>query len=299
MGEGTLYIKEMRPGIFLLDEDHESTGYLVIGEDRALLIDTMNGHVNLKNEMEKLTDKPIDVINTHGHPDHVHGNIYFEEVYIHPGDLELANMFNYDPEFIKFCREKEREDPDYARTVQMRRKKTATKMDTEAQSRSAHSPEEDIEPYLSTFRFVKEGDEFDLGGRHLKIYENPGHTPGQILLLLPEERILFTGDSINHHLWAQFPDCPPMSKIVENLDRIMFLENEADLILHGHAHDFDDISLLRCMRDGAQEIVDGKTEKDEPYFYFGGEVRQHPFKCLPGKNYQQDDHVICYMPENI
>ena len=263
MEQGKLYIKEMRPGIFLLDEDHESTGYLVVGEKRALLIDTMNGHVNLKKEVEKLTDKPLDVVNTHGHPDHVHGNIYFEEVYIHQGDLELAEMFNHEPEFLDFCREK------------------------------------NVSPYLSKFKFVKEGDEFDLGVRHLKIYENPGHTPGQIVLLLPEERILFTGDSVNHHLWAMFPDCPPMSKIVENLDRIMFLEKEADLILHGHAHDFDDISLLRCMRDGAQEIVEGKSECDSPYFYFGGEARRHPFKCLPGKHYQQEDHVICYLPTNI
>ena len=280
MEQGKLYIKEMRPGIFLLDEDHESTGYLVVGEDRALLIDTMNGRVNLNKEVEKLTDKPLDVINTHGHPDHVHGNIYFEEVYIHPGDLKLAEEFNHEPGFFDFCLEKEKEDPDYARTVQMRREK-------------------DSIPYLSRFKFVKEGDEFDLGGRHLKIYENPGHTPGQIVLLLPEERILFTGDSVNHHLWAMFPDCPPMSEIVENLDRIMFLENEADLILHGHAHDFDDISLLRCMRNGAQEIVEGKNEFDSPYFYFGGEARQHPFKCLPGKHYQQEDHVICYLPENV
>lgn len=280
MEQGKLYIKEMRPGIFLLDEDHESTGYLVVGSERALLIDTMNGHVNLKKEVEKLTDKPVDVINTHGHPDHVHGNIYFEEVYIHPGDLKLAEEFNHEPEFIDFCREKEKEDPDYAKIVKMRREK-------------------DSIPYLSKFKFVKEGDEFDLGGRRLKIFENPGHTPGQIVILLPEERILFTGDSVNHHLWAMFPDCPPMSEIVKNLDRIMFLENEADLILHGHAHDFDDISLLRCMRNGAQEIVEGKNEFDSPYFYFGGEARQHPFKCLPGRNYQQEDHVICYLPENV
>ncbi len=254
--ENRLYIKEMRPGIFLLDEDHEATGFLVIGEKKAALIDTMSGRVNLKAEVEKLTQKPLTVINTHGHPDHIYGNIYFEEAYIHPADLELADMFFHEPEFISFCEEKQGKVP--------------------------------------PFNLLKEGDVFDLGGRHLQVYENPGHTKGQIVLLLPEERILFTGDSINHHLWMQLEGCCSMPQLVTNLDRIMFLEKEADVILHGHAHDFDDISLLRCLRNGAQEICDKKTGADRPYHYFGGEARQHPFACLPGKSYQQEDHVICY-----
>ena len=41
--EKELYIKEVRHGVFLLDEAHEATGYLVIGDERACVIDTMNG----------------------------------------------------------------------------------------------------------------------------------------------------------------------------------------------------------------------------------------------------------------
>ena len=36
-----------RPGIFLMDEAHEATGYLVVGRERACVIDTMNGYNNL------------------------------------------------------------------------------------------------------------------------------------------------------------------------------------------------------------------------------------------------------------
>ena len=138
-----------------------------------------------------------------------------------------------------------------------------------------------------------------LGGRHLEVYELPGHTPGGIVLLLPEERILFTGDSVNHHLWMQLEGCSPMDEFVKSLDRIMFLEERADRILHGHGRDFDDISLMRCLRDGAEELARGHTEHDLPYRYFGGEARQHPFACLPDRHYQQADHVICYRPENL
>ena len=133
----------------------------------------------------------------------------------------------------------------------------------------------------------------------MEVYELPGHTPGGILLLLREDRILFTGDSVNHHLWMQLDGCLPMSGFLQKLDRIMFLEDQADLILHGHARDFDDISLLRCLRNGVEELCRGQTDQDQPYHYFGGEARQHPFRCLPDRKYQQEDHVICYSPDGL
>ena len=257
--EKDLFIKEVHPGIFLMDEAHEATGYLVVGKEKACVIDTMNGYNDLGEVVRKITDKPVIVINTHGHPDHIFGNIYFDHAYLHPADLPLARSFVEEPEFVRFCDEKHLKMP--------------------------------------PFREVHEGDVFDLGDRHLEVSELPGHTPGGIVLLLREDRILFTGDSINHHLWMQLDGCAPLDEFVKSLDRILFLENEADRILHGHASDFDDISLMRCLRNGAEELSKGQTEQDTPYHYFGGEARQHPFTCLPDRQYQQKDHVICYRKE--
>ena len=254
-----LYIREMCPGIFLMDEAHEATGYLVVGNEKACVIDTMNGYNDLNKAVREITDKPVTVINTHGHPDHIFGNIYFDHGYLHPADRGLAAMFAEEPEFVRACGEHGFSMP--------------------------------------PFRDTREGDVFDLGGRHLEVYELPGHTPGGIVLLLPEDRILFTGDGINHHLWMQLEGCTTMDTLVKNLDRIMFLEKKADRILHGHANDFDDISLMRCLRNGAEELAEGKTEHDLPYHYFGGEVCQHPFTCLPDRHYQSEEHVICYDPE--
>ena len=115
------------------------------------------------------------------------------------------------------------------------------------------------------------------------------------MLLFKEDRVLFTGDSINHHLWMQLPECSDMKTFAENLERVMFLENEADVILHGHAKDYDDISLMRAIYTGAKEICEGRTQDDKPYKWFGGEDLQHPFKVPEDKHFQQSDHVICYM----
>ena len=79
----------------------------------------------------------------------------------------------------------------------------------------------------------------------------------------------------------------------------MLLRDRADIILHGHAHDPDDISLLACLRRGVEEICEGKTDRDLPYNWFGGTDLQHPFACDPDKQYQQADHVICYRKANI
>ena len=157
--EKQLYIREMAPGIFLMDEAREATGYLVIGEERACVIDTMNGYNDLQQAVRQITDKPLTVVNTHGHPDHIFGNVYFDRAYLHPADLPLVRTFTENPEFVRHCRENNLRMPPFSE--------------------------------------VHEGDVFDLGGRHLDIYELPGHTPGGILLLLREDRILFTGDSVS------------------------------------------------------------------------------------------------------
>lgn len=261
--EAKLFVKELRPGIYLMDEGHLASGYIVVGEDKVAVIDTMNGLNDLKAAVRKITDKPIVLINTHGHPDHIFGNIYFEEhAYLNPKDMPMAESFKNIPEFKKACEE---------RGVTM-----------------------------PPFEPVNEGDVIDLGGRTLEVYEIPGHTPGSVALLLKEDRILFTGDSVNHYLWMMLDGCSKLSDYVKSLDRIMFLEEKADVILQGHAQVFEDISLMRCVRNGVMEIVEGKTENDEPYEWFGGVGKKHPFKLEEGKEYAHtDETIICYDPENI
>lgn len=254
--EHKLYLKQLKPYLYLMDEAHEATGYIVVGKEKVCVIDTMNGYNDLSKVVKTITDKPIIVVNTHGHPDHIFGNIYFDEAYMNPRDFAMADSFINDPESIEFCKKKNHTFPH--------------------------------------FKPIKGGDVIDIGGKTLEVFDLPGHTPGGILLLLKEDRILFTGDSVNHHLWMQLDGCSKLDEYVKELDKVMFLEKEADLILHGHATDFDDISLMRCLRKGLIEICQGKTENDQPYTWFGGVDKQHSFELEEGKIYQQKESVICY-----
>ena len=54
--------------------------YLLEGDEMAMLIDTGYGIGHLRDYVEKLTDKPVVVVNTHFHPDHAAGNDEWEEV---------------------------------------------------------------------------------------------------------------------------------------------------------------------------------------------------------------------------
>lgn len=249
-------VKQLKPYLYMLDDNGESTGYLVIGDQKACLIDTMVGSEDLMLLVRRYTDKPVVVVNTHGHPDHIYGNIYFDKVYMNFKDLDIAKEHMANPQFLEMCKEKGKVMP----------------------------PFEDIH----------EGDVIDLGNRTLEIYDLPGHTPGGIMLLLKEDRILFTGDGINHHLWMQLPESSDLKTLADNIERVMFLEDKADLILHGHAKDYDDIALMRSVMNGAREFCAGKTDADLPYKWFGGVNMQHPFSVPAGKRFQQEDHVICY-----
>lgn len=256
-----LKITKLKPFLYLMDEAGEATGYLLIGDDKACVIDTMNGHNDIYKAVREITDKPVIVVNTHWHWDHICGNIFFEKALIHEVDRKIADDFINEPEFIKWLEEKEKVMP----------------------------PFEDFHG----------GDIIDLGGKSLEVIELPGHTPGSVILLLREDRILFTGDAINHHLWMQLDGCLTLEEYVKELDKVMYLEEKADHILHGHASGFDDISLIRCLRNGIEEICEGKTEDDRPYTWSGGTCMQHTFTTIEGKTYERDDNVVVYDPENI
>ena len=63
---------------------------LLVGNNKALLIDTGYGKGNLRQTVEDLIGgKPLTVVNTHSHPDHTGGNTQFDQVHINEKAYEL------------------------------------------------------------------------------------------------------------------------------------------------------------------------------------------------------------------
>jgi glyoxylase-like metal-dependent hydrolase (beta-lactamase superfamily II) len=232
-------IVEIMKDVYLLNDNNEATGYVVVGNEKAVLIDTMNGYENVKTIVESITDLPFVVVNTHGHCDHVGGNIFVKEAYIHPGDLPLAK------EHIKYITESER---------------------------YKNSPEK---PVPAEWKFILPGDVVDLGDNKLEVYGVPGHTKGCICLLDRKHRILFSGDGIIPHIWMQLDESLPLQELINSIQKLDKIKGEYDMILAGHSRAPESVDLPEQLKAAVQEILDGKTEEDKDYKYFGGIARTH------------------------
>lgn len=107
----------------------------------------------------------------------------------------------------------------------------------------------------------------DLGSITAQIVKMPGHTPGSLLVWIPEWNTLFTSDAIGAGvLWMQLPECRPLSEYEMQVRRLLaFLENEKaqtgveDKIYPGHAQqivtDGKGISKDHLAEYGEQEIL--------------------------------------------
>lgn len=82
--------------------------YLVEGDDIAVLLDAGTNIKDLDKIVASITKKPIMLIATHVHPDHVGSIDYFPELYINPADT--VNIPQFMPDYkgeVKFLKDGE------------------------------------------------------------------------------------------------------------------------------------------------------------------------------------------------
>ncbi|MBR3786325.1 MAG: DUF1893 domain-containing protein [Firmicutes bacterium] len=82
-------IEKLPQDVYAICEPHDSEdvkSFLIIGSERALLFDTGMGRENIKDEVEKLWQGELVVVNSHSHFDHVGDNWRFPVVYGAPGE---------------------------------------------------------------------------------------------------------------------------------------------------------------------------------------------------------------------
>lgn len=237
-------IKQLRPNVYLIDDAGDSTCFLITGSERALLVDTANGQEDLQEIVRSLTELPVIVVNTHGHGDHVFGNVFFDEAWLHPADNALYDMF--------FGYAKEELDK-YG-----------------------------LKP--CPVKALEIGQIFDLGGVQLEVVDLKGHTAGSIGLLDKAGRIIYTGDGLNVHLWMQLDHSLPITTMLETFRALKEKHgSDFDYVAHGHAKELRGREILDWMIKGCEDILAGRTENDQPYQYFGGTARQHSISDTPGE----------------
>jgi glyoxylase-like metal-dependent hydrolase (beta-lactamase superfamily II) len=237
--------------------------YLITGHDSALVVDTGIGAANLIGQIRELTDKPLIVVNTHGHGDHSGANYQFEKVYIHQADLEAA-VANNTPEHrssvLANMPEEERPTGDYRFKGK---------------------------PFITKLVPVTDGDIFNLGDRWIKVMETPGHTPGSISMLDIGNKLLFTGDNNNGLVWLWMKDGLPLNKYLLTLEKQEQRIDEFTTIFPGHGipmpADFikDQVACVKAILDG--------TCQSKPYESFAGTAQV----CTVGRA------SVAFNPDNL
>ncbi len=76
-----------------LEEDYRVYCTLVQGTDLAILWDTGQGKQDLAAYLAERVKTPYLVCNSHGHADHIGGNLRFPSVYAHPADWPLLEAY--------------------------------------------------------------------------------------------------------------------------------------------------------------------------------------------------------------
>ena len=231
--------------------------YLVLGQERAALIDSGTGIGDARAVASEITDLPVMVLNTHYHWDHSGANWRFEESAIHDSEADhLSHEAN-------------------TRWIH-----AALESPT---ARAALPPGFDVNAYRIPARPASwrlgDGDQLGLGGRVLKAYHTPGHSLGHMTYLDGTTRILFTGDmAYRGPIYVCFEESDPAA-FLASVQRMARLP-DVDMLCPGHNGPIEDSGWLRRLAENAALAVSGVLPASE---------RVGMFK---GREIQLDDHSI-------
>ncbi|MGR5219403.1 MBL fold metallo-hydrolase [Vibrio parahaemolyticus] len=214
----------------------QNYSYLILGETRALLVDSGPGIKDIKPVVESLTKLPITVTQTHFHYDHVGNHKQFD----HIAATKLPSLDS---------------------NVENGR----IKIDTTTHLGFVENIEK---PELLVNEWWEVGQEIDLGGRVLTVLHSPGHAKESVVLADQQRGYLFTGDFLcpGPNL-AALPGADIEDYLIST-NSLLALSTSETILLTGH-RDKDSIELgvptltkndLNDFRIALEKIIDGTLD---------------------------------------
>jgi len=230
-------IRETEPGIFIIEEPfhfEQVKSYLIAGSERAILLDTGMGVDDIRVAAEALTDKPIVVVNSHAHWDHIGGNHLYDEIWIHPA--EAADLEHGAGNDI------------------LRRWFQPDKLSGPLPD--GVTAENIVIPPSKATGMLEDGQQFDIGGRVLEVIYGPGHSPGGISLIDRDHGILFSTDvAYGGALYVYAVDDLPVYQ--RSLARLAALAHELRTVYPCHNESPMSPRILPEMAAGLARIIAG------------------------------------------
>ena len=173
-------VKKICNNVYLLNEFGGTNCYLIVGTEKALLIDCGVGLCDLIGTCKKITSLPIIVVATHYHVDHIGGAGQFKEIYIHRKDCGLICRFQMSMPFRKAYLNKNK-------TIRTK----------------GFNVNDIMKPkYKTKLNPIDDGCKFNLGNNiEISAKHTPGHSAGSIALIDEYNKIVFSGDNVSGALW--------------------------------------------------------------------------------------------------
>lgn len=210
--------------------------YLVVGEEKAALIDCGWGYGDLEEVVRSITDLPIVLIVSHAHPDHIGGAAQFEEAYLHEADWETAESQSQ---------------------IDLRRSLMLQSVPEDF----SEDPDLWLPPRTKDYLPLEGEMSFDFGQITLLALHLPGHTRGSMVFILPEERTAVFGDANSHPTLIIFDSSSSIQEHYVALVELKGYSHLYDRVLVNHeSGELDKIVLDNNIRL-ARNILEDRDEK--------------------------------------
>jgi glyoxylase-like metal-dependent hydrolase (beta-lactamase superfamily II) len=233
-------VYKVAPGVFAIYELHQAEeviSYLIIGHKQGVLFDTGMGISDIRRVTTRLTSRPVVVLNSHTHDDHVGGNWQFTFVY------------GMDTEFTRTNAKGSREDAQAEITPDQLCGDLPKGFDAKTYA---------TKPWKIS-HFIHDGFKVNLGGRTLEVLSTPGHTPDAISLLDRANGLLFTGDTYYPApIWLFRPETD-FDAYVASVKRLAALVPELKLVLGAHNIPVAEPSVLPRLVTAFESVRAGKV----------------------------------------
>lgn len=252
-------IEKLRDDLWVINELGADFMYVLNGKEKVLLLDTGLGLIDLPQVVRQICgEKPVIVVNTHAHMDHMSGNYRFEKVWVGCGDVQAAKHI--------FTAGDRQELMDYY----------LAGLQKTGYDLSGYTPgtSEKVFP-------LKEGDLIDLGGYSLRVIEVPSHTVGSVALFEERQGWLFSGDiMLMWEAWGWLKESAPLKQYYKSIDKLKKIQDRIHVIFPAHGqlqmkmagcglYEFSP-QMIDKYCDGIQMLLEGALSAKD--FMFDGTI---------------------------
>jgi hydroxyacylglutathione hydrolase len=222
---GWFRILQLGPGTYAISEPkywQQNVSYLILGRRSGVLFDTGPGLYSIRLAVNQLTALPLLVIPSHLHYDHVGRIQEFPNI----GLPDLPSLRRQTHSGILA-----ENPPQYLLT-------------------SPHA--------FKVSRWLRDGEQLDLGARALTVLHTPGHTPDSVTLVDRANRMLFTGDLVNRLVTLCDVPGSDVRETAGSLERLVSTARPGSSAYEGHSELPISWDELKMLAHGVRQIADGR-----------------------------------------